>query len=321
MPEGTKSEAREANGRRLRLSAPAGGGRLDQVLVGLVPDQSRSRLQDWIRRGCVAISGETVDRPGMRLAGGESIEIDVPPTMPSPLQPEAIPLDVLFEDGNLIVINKPAGMVVHPAPGHDSQTLVHAVLAHAPDLAPLGGEVRPGIVHRLDRDTSGLIVVAKNENSLRALQDQFARRTVTKEYLALVDGRPPAREGRIEAAIGRDVRHRQRMAVVPESRGRTAVTRYRVLEGMPRHTLLELHPETGRTHQLRVHLAWLECPIVGDRVYGRRTPSLDVGRQMLHAARLAFRLPGEAGETRSFEAPIPDDMALALDAARGRVVE
>lgn len=321
MSEATKSKGPEAPGQRMILAAPAGGGRLDQVLVDLVPGQSRSRIQQWVRTGRVAVAGVVVTRPGMRLDGGELLQIDVPPAAPSRLEAEAIPLDILYEDRDLIVINKPAGMVVHPAPGHASQTLVNAVLAHAPDLAPLGGEIRPGIVHRLDRDTSGLIVVAKNEPALRSLQEQFARRTVHKAYVALVEGRPPAREGRIEAPIGRDVRHRQRMAVVSETRGRAAVTRYRVLESFARHSLLELNPETGRTHQIRVHLSWLECPIVGDRVYGRRTPSLDVPRQMLHAARLSFRLPGTEDATRDFEAPLPEDLMQALEDARGRVAE
>lgn len=321
MPEARKPKGPDPAGERLRLRAPPEGGRLDQVLTAMVPGQSRSRVQAWVRDGRVGVEGTVVSKPGHRLFGGERLDVELPPAEPSRLLAEAIPLDIVYEDADLIVINKPAGMVVHPAPGHASQTLVNAVLAHAPDLQPVGGEIRPGIIHRLDRDTSGLIVVAKNEPALRHVQDQFSRRTVEKRYLALVDGKPPAREGRIEAAVGRDPRHRQRMAVVAEERGRPAATIYHVREAFERHTLLELRPETGRTHQLRVHLAFLGCPIVGDRIYGRRTPSLDVVRQMLHAWILEFRLPGDGDGERSFEAPIPPDLLRAIESARGRVVD
>jgi 23S rRNA pseudouridine1911/1915/1917 synthase len=214
------------------------------------------------------------------------------------------------------VINKSAGMVVHPSAGHDSGTLVNAVLAHAPDLAGVGGELRPGIVHRLDRDTSGLIVVAKNDRALRWLQGQFQSKAVDKAYLALVDGRPPARQGRIEASIGRDPRHRQRMAVVSEAKGREATTEYRVKEMFAAHALLEARPKTGRTHQIRLHLAFVGCPVVGDRVYGLRRPTLEAARQMLHAWRLGFQLPGDEA-LREFEAPIPADMGEAIEQARG----
>lgn len=297
-------------------SAPAGGGRLDQILVRLYPDQSRARLQSWIEAGRVRVEGRRVARAGARLRGGEAIAVDVPPAQEIGLAPEPIPLDIVYEDSDLIVVNKPAGMVVHPAAGHNSGTLVNAVLAHAHDLAGIGGEIRPGIVHRLDRDTSGLIVVAKNEPALRWLQSQFRDREVEKVYLALVDGAPPDRQGRIEAPVGRDVRHRQRMGIVPASRGREATTDYRTLEAFERHTLLEVRPRTGRTHQIRVHLAFLGCPVTGDRVYGARRPTLDVGRQMLHAWRLAFRLPGRS-ERQEFEAAVPPDMANTIEQARG----
>ena len=308
MTEGTRRETHQA---------PPAGGRLDQVLVGLLPEQSRSRVQHWIRQGHVSIAGVMVTRPSLRLQGGETIVVDLPPAVPTDLLPESIALDIVYEDDDLLVVNKAAGMVVHPSPGHESGTLVHAVLGHAPDLAGVGGEIRPGIVHRLDRHTSGLIVVAKNERSLRALQDQFRLKTVEKVYLALVDGRPPARQGRVEAPIGRDPRHRQRMSVLPEGKGREAVTEYRVRESLPAHALVEAHPKTGRTHQIRVHFAFLGCPVAGDRVYGLRKPTLDLPRQMLHAWRLGFRLPGEAGMEHTFEAPLPADMLLAIDEARG----
>jgi 23S rRNA pseudouridine1911/1915/1917 synthase len=296
--------------------APASGGRLDVVLLAWFPGQSRSRVQSWIQQGRVSIDGRIVTRPGVRLRGGESIALTLPPPEPSSNLPEAIPLDVIFEDENLIVLNKPPGMVVHPSAGHPAGTIVNAVLAHAPDLTGVGGELRPGIVHRLDRDTSGLLVVAKNESALRGLQDQFRDREVEKVYLALVDGRPPDRRGRIEAPLGRDARHRQKIAIVPLSRGRPATTDYLVQQTFPRHTLLEVRPRTGRTHQIRVHLAFLGCPVTGDRIYGSRRPSLGAPRQMLHAWRLRLRLPGREAEERTFEAPLPSDMNRAItDAA------
>jgi 23S rRNA pseudouridine1911/1915/1917 synthase len=300
-------------------TAPASGGRLDQVLLGLFPDQSRSRLQQWIQQGQVGVDGKALTKPGVRLRGGETITVHVPPPTPAENLPEAIPLDIVFENSDLIVVNKPAGMVVHPSAGHSSGTLVNAVLGHAPDLTGVGGELRPGIVHRLDRDTSGLLVVAKNEVSLRMLQAQFRDRDVEKVYLALVDGRPPDRRGRIEAPIGRDPRHRQRMAIVPEAKGRSATTDYRLRQAFPKHTLLEVMPRTGRTHQIRVHLAFLDCPVAGDRVYGFRRPSLGLARQMLHAWRVRFRLPGEAAAERTFEAPLPADLVEAIARAGGLV--
>jgi 23S rRNA pseudouridine1911/1915/1917 synthase len=299
--------------------APAAGGRLDQVLLGLFPEQSRSRLQQWIQRGLVTVDGKPTTKPGIRLRGGEAITVRIPPLSPSGNQPEAIPLAIVFENEDLLVVNKPAGMVVHPSAGHGSGTLVNAVLAHAPDLSGVGGEIRPGIVHRLDRDTSGLVVVAKNETTLRMLQEQFRDREVGKVYLALVDGRPPDRRGRIEAPIGRDPRHRQRMGIVSAAKGKPATTDYHLRQAFPRHALLEVMPRTGRTHQIRVHLAFLGCPVAGDRVYGHRRPSLGVARQMLHAWRLTFRLPGQAPADRTFEAPWPDDLTDAVAHADGPV--
>jgi 23S rRNA pseudouridine1911/1915/1917 synthase len=211
-------------------------------------------------------------------------------------------------------------MVVHPSAGHDSGTIVNAVLAHAPDLTGVGGEIRPGIVHRLDRDTSGLLVVAKNEASLTMLQVQFRDRAVEKVYLALVDGAPPDRRGRIEASIGRDPRHRKRMGIVAPDKGRVATTDYVVRQSFAEHALLEVSPRTGRTHQIRVHLAFLGCPVAGDRVYGLRRPTLNLTRQMLHAWRLRFRLPGANGAERTFEATMPQDMVEAVRRAEGALV-
>lgn len=303
-------------GRAEARRAPPAGGRLDLILTALFPEHSRSRLQQWIREGRVAVNGVAASRPGLRLLGGEALVLDLPAPTPAAAEPEPIPLEIVYEDLDLLVVDKPPGMVVHPSPGHSSGTLVNAVLAHAPDLAGIGGELRPGIVHRLDRDTSGLIVVAKHDRALRSLQRQFRDQTVHKAYLALVDGGPPDRQGRVEAALGRDPRHRQRIAVVPATRGREAVTEYFVRERLASHSLLEVRPKTGRTHQIRVHLAFLGCPVAGDRVYGARKASAEFPRQMLHAWRLSLRLPGEPEVIRDFEAGLPADMQLALDQAR-----
>jgi len=293
---------------------PADADRLDKFLVSQLPQFSRSRLQGLIRDGFVQMNAKTVTKTGTVLAPGQTVEIVLPETVPSGLIPEEIPLTVVFENQDLMVINKPAGMVVHPAAGHATGTLVHAALAHAPELEGIGGERRPGIVHRLDKDTSGLIMVAKNERSHRWLQDQFRLRRVKKVYLALVDGFAPTPTGRIEAFIGRDPEHRKKMAIVSAQKGREAVTEYRVLETFANHSLIEAHPLTGRTHQIRLHLAFLGCPIVGDSIYGHRKPSLGLQRHFLHAARLTIQLPGEA-QPRTFEAALPlelDDLLSSL---------
>ena len=288
---------------------------MDKVIAAEVPALSRTQAQRLIEDGFVALDGKTATKPGQRLERPATIAVRIPPAGPAGSLPEAIPLDILYEDDDLLVINKPAGMVVHPAAGHVHGTLVNAVLGPAPDLTGVGDEQRPGIVHRLDRDTSGLIVVAKNDAAHRALQRQFKDREVEKVYLALVDGHPPTQTGRIEAAIGRDLRDRKRMAVVPERQGRPAVTEYKVLEKFPAHTFVEARLLTGRTHQIRLHFAYLKCPIVGDTVYGRRTPSLPLDRQFLHAARLTLKLPG-SGKAKTFTAPLPEALAKILQLLR-----
>jgi 23S rRNA pseudouridine1911/1915/1917 synthase len=299
----------------IRFTAHSPDLRLDLTLVEHLPDFSRSRLQSIIREGCVKVDGITVIKPGIRLTGGEFVEVQIPETAPADLEPEAIPLDVIFENEDVLLINKPAGMVVHPSTGHSHGTLVHAALAYAPDLEGVGGKRRPGVVHRLDKNTSGLIILAKNDRSHHDLQQQFKRREVEKTYLALVDGAPPTPSGRVEAAIARDPQRRKRMAVVPDDVGRTAVTVYHVVERFPSHTLLEVHPQTGRTHQIRVHLAFLGCPVAADTVYGRRKASLSLNRHFLHAAELEFRLPGQNSKRR-FQAPLPEDLAEVLDQLR-----
>jgi 23S rRNA pseudouridine1911/1915/1917 synthase len=209
-------------------------------------------------------------------------------------------------------VNKPAGMVVHPAAGHASGTLVNAALGYDPEIEGIGGEGRPGVVHRLDKDTSGLILLAKNERAHRWLQDQFRLRKVDKTYLALVDGKPPTPSGRVEAHIGRDPKNRKRMAVVSASKGREAISEYKTLENFKNHTLLEFHPHTGRTHQIRLHCTFLKCPIVGDEIYGRKNSTLPISRHFLHAIKLKIVLPSET-TARTFEAPLPDDLQIVLD--------
>jgi 23S rRNA pseudouridine1911/1915/1917 synthase len=289
--------------------------RLDIFLVANLPEFSRSRLQHLISQGQVTIDDVLPRKAGQMLEKPAIIQILIPASQPTTLVPEDIPLEIIFEDDNLMVINKPAGMVVHPAAGHATGTLVHAALAHAPDLEGIGGEQRPGVVHRLDKHTSGLILLAKNDLSHHWMQDQFRLRKVHKIYLALVDGQPPTPTGRIEAPIGRDQSVRKKMAIVPASKGRQATSDYRTLETFTSHTLLEVHPTTGRTHQIRLHLAFIGCPVVGDTIYGRRHPTLPLSRHFLHAIRLSIQLPGEV-EPRTFEAPLPEELEGVLDGLR-----
>jgi 23S rRNA pseudouridine1911/1915/1917 synthase len=301
--------------RIVAFASQALGERLDKLIAAELADLSRTQVQRLIDEGWVTLNGQVITKAGQRLEAPAQIEVRIPPPAPSSYLPENIPLDILFENDDLLVINKPAGMVVHPSAGHFQGTLVNAILGHDPDLEGVGDEQRPGIVHRLDKDTSGLIVVAKNDAAHAELQRQFKAREVEKLYLALLDGRPPTDTGRIEAAIGRDVKQRKQMAVVPEHRGRAALTEYRVLEKFPAHTLVEARLLTGRTHQIRLHFAYLKCPVVGDTVYGRRRPSLPLERQFLHATSLMLRLPG-SGEQRNFSAPLPEDLACVLSSLR-----
>jgi 23S rRNA pseudouridine1911/1915/1917 synthase len=285
--------------------------RLDHFLVGKLPEYSRARLQHLIKAGFVSVDGVPTKKTGQKLEHGQSVEIVIPPPVPVELVAEDIPLDIIFESEDVLVVNKPAGMVVHPAAGHGTGTLVHAVLGYAPDIEGIGGEQRPGVVHRLDKNTSGLILLAKNDQAHHWLQEQFRNRRVQKTYVALVDGRPTTPQGRVEAPIGRDPSHRKRMAVMPAGKGREAISEFLTLESFEAHTLLEFHPLTGRTHQIRLHCAFLGCPIVGDKVYGRRKPSLPLDRHFLHAQGIKVVFPGES-QARSFEAPLPDDLESIL---------
>lgn len=289
--------------------------RLDKFLVTCLPDFSRARLQGLVEDGFVLVNGKPAKKSGQAIETGTQIEVRVPPTVPGNLVGEDIPLDIIFENDDLIIVNKPAGMVVHPAAGHASGTLVNAVLGYDPDLEGIGGEERPGLVHRLDKETSGLIVLAKNDHAHRWLQDQFRLRTVEKTYLALVVGKPPTPVGRVEAPIGRDPSHRKKMAIVSPGKGRDAVSEYKTLEVFKDHTLLEFHPHTGRTHQIRLHCQFLGCPIVGDSVYGRRNSGVELDRHFLHAARLKIILPGEK-LPRVFESNLPQELQAVLDQLR-----
>ena len=282
--------------------------RLDRFLANELPRFSRSRLQRLIRDGFVRLNGNAA-RPRDILRADDVVDLTEPPPEKIDNQPEAIPLDILFEDDDLIVINKPAGLVVHPGAGHCKHTLVNALLHHCSILSGIGGKERPGIVHRLDKDTSGCLVVAKNDESHRGLSIQFAERGVDKIYLALVSGKLRRSTGVIEEKIGRHRVHRQRMSVTSE-RGRAARTEYRVLRSSEQASLVECKLHSGRTHQIRVHLHHLGHPVLGDKVYAPKLTG-KIPRQMLHAWKLGFRHPRTA-EWRTFEAPMPNDFAEAM---------
>ncbi len=290
------------------------GDRLDKVIAVRAPELSRTKVQRLIDAGAVTVNGDPC-KPAYRVEPGDQVAMVLPEEPEPTVRPEPIPLDVIYEDEHLLVVNKPAGMVVHPAPGHPGGTLVNAVLAHAPEVAGVGRPERAGLIHRLDKETSGLIVVAKDEATLVAMQRQFKRRQVAKTYLALVEGHVQPPEGIVEVPLGRDKRHRQKMAARRD--GKKARTMYRVLETFDRHTLLEVHPYTGRMHQVRVHLAWLGYPIVGDAVYGRRRQRLLQERHFLHAAQLCFTHPA-AGEQVTFQAPLPVELSAVLEHLQSR---
>lgn len=295
------------------LEGPAPAGRVD-VAVAAVAGISRAHAQRLLGDGRALVDGR-LRRASDRLAGGERLRITLTAPPDPTLVPESVPLRVVYEDDDLIVVDKPAGMVVHPSAGHPIGTLVHALLGRAAargeSLGSVAGVGRPGIVHRLDRDTSGLLVVAKTDAAQASLMRQFGERQVDKEYLALVRGTAPARHGRIEAPVGRDPRHRQRMAVV--AGGREAVTEYDVEGAAGGYTLLRLQPRTGRTHQLRAHLAYLRLPLAGDLRYGGGVGPAGLRRQFLHAARLAFARPGDGSHIEAWS-ELPPDLAESLAA-------
>ncbi|HIE17143.1 MAG TPA: RluA family pseudouridine synthase [Dehalococcoidia bacterium] len=280
--------------------------RLDRYLAREYPELSRSRLQKLIAQGYILVNGCPA-RASQKLKSGDRVSVTLPPPEMVSLVPELMPLTVVYEDNDLVVIDKPAGLVVHPSPGHKAHTIINALLARCPDLASFGNSLRPGIVHRLDRDTSGLMIIAKNVLAQHYLVNQFKERSVSKGYLVLVKGRLTPVRGIIDAPIGRNPFNRKRMAVMAE--GRAARTSFEVKDYLNDCTLLDISTETGRTHQIRVHLAAIGHPVIGDPVYGVKSKS--VKRQFVHAYRLGFRLP-VTGEYREFRSELPSDLQQAM---------
>ena len=295
-------------------TVPVDAPRLDQYLAGLLSGQSRNRVQRLIADGHVRVN-DGAARAGLRLRKGDRLSWELPPTTPSRLQAEAMDLRVLYEDDDLVVIDKPAGLVVHPGPGHATGTLVHGLLARGAGWSTIGGAERPGIVHRLDRDTSGLIVVARNDATHRALTRQLQQRLMTRRYRAIAVGEVADPAARIEAPIGRDVKHRQRMMVV--AGGREAITEFVRLGVAGGHSLLQVSLTTGRTHQIRVHLAFIKHPVLGDPVYGHR--SALIGRPALHAETLTLRHP-RTGKSMTWQAAPPEDFELAWNSLTVRTM-
>jgi 23S rRNA pseudouridine1911/1915/1917 synthase len=287
------------------------GERLDRFVAEALPDLSRTTVQSLIEAGQILVDG-VQRKPKFHITPGEVVTVEFVPPVLDEIRPEPIPLNVVYEDDDLIVIDKPAGLVVHPAPGHPSGTLANALIAHAPEIN-IAGTNRPGIVHRLDKDTSGLIVAAKSDRGRTSLVSQWESRRVKKDYVALASGSIVEDEASIDAPIGRDPKNRQRMAVVRG--GRAAVTRFRVQERFDEATLLDVEIETGRTHQIRVHLAFIGHPVVGDRLYGQKdSAGLTVDRQFLHASGLEFQLPD--GHEVAFSSPLPADLQGVVDVLR-----
>ena len=295
--------------------------RLDKVVLARHPDFSRSRVEGLVKSGYVTVNGAVATKAGQKVSDDDEIVVEIPPPVPAIPEPEDIPLDVIFEDDDLIVVNKPAGLVVHPAPGHYTGTLVNALLHHCPNLSGIGGVARPGIVHRLDQETSGVIVVAKSQSAMDGLVKAFASHAnLEKTYLAICHGRPSLDAGRIENLIGRHPVDRKRMAIV-ERNGKRAVTNWQVVTGSTFHrrpqnanlSLVKCVIETGRTHQIRVHLASLGCPVIGDKTYGKSALDKQLDpvptRQMLHAWRLTLWHPVK-NEKMTFEAPLPSDFVV-----------
>ena len=298
------------SGKTWEFSVGVDGGRLDQFLAGQAMKLTRSRLRNLINDGMARLNGLPA-RPAQKVRRGDLVSLTVPPPQELGVAPQSLPLNVVYQDDQIIVVDKPAGLSVHPGPGHPDGTLVNALLARCPDIQGIGGVIRPGIVHRLDKDTSGLMMVAKTEEAHHHLSAQIKDRRVTKGYLALTVGIPQPSRGAVDAPIARDPRNRKRMGVVIG--GREARTRYRVVESFDGHALVELYLETGRTHQARVHLTYLGHPLLGDAVYGKRSPLLD--RHFLHAHHLAFQHPA-SGDPLDFSASLPPELASVLESQR-----
>jgi len=301
------------------LSDPDSTLRLDRWLAAQLPDLSRSRIQQLIEDAQVCVNGQICTRKQQAVAVGDRITLTIPSVIPTALKPQAIPLDILYEDETLIILNKPAGMVVHPSAGHAEGTLVNALLAHCGSLPGIGGVERPGIVHRLDKDTTGAIVVAKTDQALQHLQDQIRAKTARREYLAVVYGAPQASQGTIDQPIGRHPVDRQKMGIVsPERGGRRAITHWTVQERLGNYTLMHFQLQTGRTHQIRVHSSEMGHPIVGDTTYGAgRSVGVKLTGQALHAWKLSLQHP-VSGEEIEAIAPLPADFQTLLTVLRQR---
>lgn len=289
--------------------------RLDKAVLKLYPDFSRSRIEGLIKSGFVTVNGAVAEKAGMKIAEDDEIVVEIPPPVPAIPEPEDIPLEIVYEDDDMLVLNKSPGMVVHPAPGHFTGTLVNALLHHCPNLSGIGGVARPGIVHRLDQDTSGLLVVAKSQAAMDGLVKAFSsHKAIEKTYLAVVHGRPRLDAGRIENLIGRHPVDRKKMAIV-EKNGKLAITNWKLTSQTSQTSLMECRIETGRTHQIRVHMASLGTPVIGDKVYGKSAADKQLdpipARQMLHAWKLTLYHPVK-NEKMSFIAPIPKDMSAYL---------
>lgn len=296
---------------QLTIEEQHDGERIDKVIAELNEQWSRSQVQQWLKEGRVLVNGKAV-KPNYKCHVDDEVVISIPDPEPLDVEPEPIPLDIYYEDADVLVVNKPRGMVVHPAPGHMHGTLVNALLAHCKDLSGINGVLRPGIVHRIDKDTSGLLMVAKNDLAHESLVNQLVNKTVTRKYQAIVHGVIPHDYGTIDAPIGRDPRDRQSMAVVEN--GKEAVTHFRVLERFEHYTFVECQLETGRTHQIRVHMKYIGYPLAGDPKYGPRK-TLPIDGQALHAGVLGFHHP-RTGEYLQFEAPIPHEFERLLDMLR-----
>ncbi|SFA46443.1 ribosomal large subunit pseudouridine synthase D [Parageobacillus thermantarcticus] len=286
--------------------------RIDKVIAALNEDWSRSKVQQWIKDQLVTVNDQHV-KANYKCSAGDIVVVRLPEPEPLYVEPENIPLDIYYEDADVLVVNKPRGMVVHPAPGHMRGTLVNALLAHCHDLSGINGVLRPGIVHRIDKDTSGLLMVAKNDMAHQALVDQLVKKTVTRKYKAIVHGVIPHDYGTIDAPIGRDKRDRKKMTVTEEN-GKEAVTHFRVLERFRQYTFIECQLETGRTHQIRVHMKYIGYPLAGDPQYGPRK-TLPINGQALHAGVLGFNHP-RTGEYLEFEAPLPPEFERLLQLLR-----
>lgn len=296
--------------RRFEAAQADAGMRLDAFLAQQCPEMTRSRLGKLIEEGCVSVDGRAAEKPGAKIKSGQCVELFVPQVKEATVEAQDIPLEILYEDADVAVVNKPCGMVVHPAAGNEDGTLVNALLFHIKDLSGIGGEMRPGIVHRLDKDTSGVLMIAKNDMAHQSLSEQLKERTMEKHYLAVAQGGFAQDEGEVDAPIGRHPVDRKRMAIVPD--GRPSRTEFKVKERLRGCTLLDVHLLTGRTHQIRVHMASLGHPLLGDVIYGSKRPPHNAPRLMLHAWWVAFTHP-RTGEIVRVEAPMPAAFAAAVE--------